>query len=236
MRIIGALRVVTIAGALAFLAFHLADIDPSADLTEAHRAYGRGDYDQAMRLARRAFLLSEGKERAHASIVVAMSAKRRNNDTVALKYLDRAVSANPECGRCYLARANILSSMGKYREAVEDYDRGFRFIHSLPKNMAAKYLSRRGIARIRLGKVEEGCSDAFRALDLDGSSALAHFSASLCYYGRKDMKRAKEEAETGYRLGSEIPYFFSDEKYERGEEWMRYLSKIRLESERSFDR
>jgi tetratricopeptide (TPR) repeat protein len=225
-------RTVTLAVALVSLVFYLGGSDPKAELATAEYAYRHYDYDQAIRFARRAALMSDGKSEAKAWLVAAEAARKMEHHEAALKYLNRAIGVWPDCGRCYLKRGELHYAQKAYDRSIEDFNRAFERIGAFSPQEAAKYSARRAVAYLRLGKVEEGCRDGEFAIRSDDSSPLAHFAEAICLYERDDLEKAAKSAERAYNLGMAYPFFFTKEREEAGEDWLKVYTALTLEAAR----
>jgi len=214
---------------LVSLVFYLGGSDPKAELATAEYAYRHYDYDQAIRFARRAALLGDGKTASRALALVADASIELGHPETAVTYSEKAIAADPACGRCYLVRGKLRYRAKSYGAAAEDFTKAFEYIHSFEPSEGARYAARRAIAFLRNGSLQRGCDDASFALNTDADSPLAHFALALCLEKRHHIPEAKEEVKKGYELGLAIPFFFSREKEEMDEDWLRFYTRIMLE-------
>ena len=98
-----------------------------------------------------------------ATSLAAMAAKAQaaGDNQTALTMLDEAIAADPGDPDLRNNRGNILSNLGKPKEALGDYDRAIATKTSDPA-----FFTNRGLAHERLGNRERACADYKKACDL----------------------------------------------------------------------
>ena len=98
-----------------------------------------------------------------ATSLAAMAAKAQaaGDNQTALTMLDEAIAADPGDPDLRNNRGNILSNLGKPKEALGDYDRAIAAKTSDPA-----FFTNRGLAHERLGNRERACADYKKACDL----------------------------------------------------------------------
>ncbi len=103
----------------------------------------------------------------------------------------------------YFQRANIRIALGKYEEAIADYDRAI----DLKPDLVTAY-NGRGIAKGKLGQRSDAVKDYDQAIRLDSAYARA-------YYNRGNAKRhleRYEEARADLQHALELAMEQGDEK------------------------
>jgi len=225
-RLLSSIRRTSLVAALAGLLFALASFHPSGDLSAARYALGHYDDDQALRLARRAALFGDDDLAASALQVAAQAALRSGRRDIALRYLSRAATLDPGCGLCLLQRGELLSGQKRYQEAAQAFEQGFRLAPALDDRQEARFRARWALSLLRSGRLKEGCRQAARAGESQADSPLALFAVALCSSARNQPQRAAREAEKGYALGMKAPFFFSREREEAGEDWLRVYTEL----------
>lgn len=104
--------------------------------------------------------------------VMAAKAQASGDNQTALTMLDEAIAADPNDPDLRNNRGNILSNLGKPREALGDYDRAIA-----AKNSDPAFFTNRGLAHERLGNRERACSDYKKACDLGDCDFLKSYKA-----------------------------------------------------------
>jgi len=96
----------------------------------------------------------------------------------------------------YATRALALSLLGRYVEAIQDYDRALGIVPNYPVA-----LNNRAWAKFKLGRVDDAVPDVERSLGLDPSSPHAHDTRAHVrqFQGRADAALA--DYVTAMRLG-----------------------------------
>lgn len=104
-----------------------------------------------------------GSDPKTAASLAAMAAKAQANgdNQTALTLLDEAIAADPNDPDLRNNRGNIVSNLGRPREALADYDRAIA-----GKTTDPAFFTNRGLAHERLGNRERACADYKKACDL----------------------------------------------------------------------
>jgi len=97
-----------------------------------------------------------GRDPKTAASLAAMAAKAQasGDNQTALTMLDEAIAADPADPDLRNNRGNILSNLGKPKEALGDYDRAIAAKSSDPT-----FFTNRGLAHDRLGNRDRACTD-----------------------------------------------------------------------------
>ena len=180
-------------------------VDPNAELAKARQAYGKGDMDQALRMARRAnWAFSEDNGKTEAFYLQAKAASKMNWKSAAIGYLNQLLSLDNENARALLFRGELKYQLGNSEEAVSDLDRGLSLApQNTSKPSLAYYRSQRGLAYLALGQQDEAQSDAISALNLAANLSEAHDLMSKVYEEKGDLEKALAECEQAYQLAVE---------------------------------
>ncbi len=107
---------------------------------------------------------------------------KQGNFTLAQTYLNRAVNLGISNYKAYLYLGSILTSYGKYEQAVEVFRKGLKFAGNkswiLHHNI--------GVALYKLGRYKQAMNEFYLALSSNPSYAEAHWLAGMCAYKLKD--------------------------------------------------
>ena len=117
---------------------------------------------------------SAGRDPKAAASLAAMAAKAQasGDNQTALTMLDEAIAADPADPDLRNNRGNILSNLGKPKEALGDYDRAIA-----AKTTDPAFFTNRGLAHERLGNRERACADYKKACDLGDCDFFKSYKA-----------------------------------------------------------
>jgi tetratricopeptide (TPR) repeat protein len=125
----------------------------------------------------------------------------QNNEPLkAIDFFSKAIRINPNFGPCYSNRGNALKEIGRYNEALINYDKAI----SLQPSDANNY-SNRGVALQELGRLEEALSSYDKAISLDPNSAEAFSNRGVAL---QELGRL-EEALSSYDIAIKLKDNFS---------------------------
>ncbi|MFP5259601.1 MAG: tetratricopeptide repeat protein [Acidobacteriota bacterium] len=117
---------------------------------------------------------SAGRDPKAAASLAAMAAKAQasGDNQTALTMLDEAIAADPADPDLRNNRGNILSNLGKPKDALSDYDRAIT-----AKATDPAFFTNRGLAHERLGNRERACTDYKKACDLGDCDFFKSYKA-----------------------------------------------------------
>lgn len=115
-----------------------------------------------------------GRDAKTAVSLAAMAAKAQANgdNQTALTMLDEAIAADPADPDLRNNRGNLLSNLGKPKEALGDYDRAIA-----AKTTDPAFFTNRGLAHERLGNRDRACADYKKACDLGDCDFFKSYKA-----------------------------------------------------------
>jgi len=116
----------------------------------------------------------------------------------AVRLYGALIEAHSDNAEPYYKRANALNALGKWREAIVDYDQAI----ALNANYANAYCNR-SVALQRLGRLDEALASCDRAVAVNPADFLAHYNraAVLKELGRLDEALAGYEASIALSSG-----------------------------------
>ncbi|MHC1789219.1 tetratricopeptide repeat protein [Solidesulfovibrio sp.] len=103
---------------------------------------------------------------------LAAKAQAEGDTQTALTLLDEAIAADPNDADLRNNRGNIVSNLGKPRDALADYDRAIA-----AKSTDPAFFSNRGLAHERLGNRDRACADYKKACDLGDCEFFTSYKA-----------------------------------------------------------
>ncbi len=202
---INLVRITTFIVAIAMTLFSMFHIDANQELALAHRAYSKGDMDQAMRMARRANRASsETNKKTEAFYLQAQAASKLNWTKEAKAYLDQLLLLDQEHTQALLFRGELEYQLGEHQKALRDFDAGLPLAsESMSSKTQAYFLTKRGLTLLALNQIEKAQSDALMALELATNLPEAHDLMSKVSEVKGDIKKALDECEQAYQLSLE---------------------------------
>ncbi len=130
-------------------------------------------------------VLSELLELADREVEGAVRLARSRQVTAGIRRLEKAVAACPSNEKARWKRAEALTIGRRYEEAAAEYTA----LLDLTGSPAAA-LNGRGVARSRLGALDEAIADQEAAIEHDPEFAKAHFDLGACRHARRELDRA----------------------------------------------
>ena len=100
---------------------------------------------------------------------------------------DKALSINKDSGNVYYCRGDMYSLLNKYDEAIENYNKAVLLLEE-KSNLSLVY-TRRGIAYVMKGDVEQAIKDFERSLELDPNTPNAAKALELARKLKKQDKK-----------------------------------------------
>lgn len=221
--------IVTLLAALALVAGAVLDIDPPRDLDRAWSAYRTGDYDQCLRLARRAGLITDDTRLVLRSLEMqARGALGLKRPDMARQYLDRMLAIAPRFVWALLLRGSLALQAGRVTQALADLERGIELAvagQKRPPKYLAPYYARRGMARLKLGRLGPAEQDARTGLALDAFSPEPHYLLCRVFERMKQFHPALESCERALELIRRRDHLFF--MTPEGKGWIRRLVILR---------
>lgn len=186
-------------------------IDPSC--AEAHTALGfahamSGQREPALREYRLAIQADQSEWLAHRLLGALLS--RQGNHKAAAPILRRAVALNPVHIGSYDHLYHVLSTSGRYEEALEIADIGIRHAREHLRDVPDSQEARLHLALLlaRMGSVDEARKEVEQALDAAPRDSYTQFQAGtvLAILGHREEALAAliEARDRGYFLRSEL--------------------------------
>ena len=195
-------RIFTFLLAAIFTVVSIFYMDSEQEFAMAQQAFRKGDYDQALRLARRAnhaFSIDANKTEAY--YLQALAADKMGWTGKAAYYLDKLLSLDSVNAKALLLRGELNYRQGKYKNALKDLNKGLKLAsNKFAKNKKAYYYSQRGLTYLSINKIEEAEKDAYKALSLVEKLPEAHDLMSKVYEQKGNIILALEECEKAYQL------------------------------------
>jgi hypothetical protein len=114
--------------------------------------------------------------------------------------LVRATQQEPKWAPAYTALGSAYHSGGKYKEAIDAYQKAIALD---PNNATA--IAGLGLSRVMKGE-KDGIKDIERAVKLDSNNALAHFNLGITYSqskNKKDWSKAEDEFKKAIQLNTQ---------------------------------
>lgn len=198
-------RILTFLLAAAITVLSLFFIDAEHEFAKAKLAFRSGDMDQALRKARRANrAFSEDKKKVQAYYLQARAAAEMNWTEKAKDYLDGLLSVDEQNTSGLLFRGEIALQLGENEKALRDLDKGItQASGTIQPNYLAYFLSKRGLAYLKLNQTQEAETDARKALQLSANLPEAHDLLSKVWEEQGKIKKALAECERAYQLSIE---------------------------------
>jgi tetratricopeptide (TPR) repeat protein len=135
-------------------------------------------------------VIQEDPDNASAYAGRAMALVKLSQKTRALADLEKLESLEPLSPVVPRARGLLAEKEGRHRDAIVAYTRSIKL-----DPQSAYTFTVRGYAYKSLGKLDKALNDADRALDIDPGRPWAHLLRARVFMQRKDVARAKAEAE-----------------------------------------
>jgi lipoprotein NlpI len=137
-----------------------------------------------------AFSCLRADDKADNLIQKALSALKRHEPAVALESAEAALKIDPKQAKAWFARGLANDALGKFEEALQDFNRVLELDPNLPEA-----LNERGSVQFKLGRIEESVKDFDRYLELQPKEFPGHWKRgiSLYYAGRYDDGRKQFE-------------------------------------------
>ena len=216
-------RIVTFLVAFFAIIISVTYVNPKKEINYAYSAYKIGDFDQAMRNARRAFLFTHDKKiKISALLLESDICISQNRYDKALGYLNKSLKVCSRCTQCLLKRGFVYFVLGKYNLSVKDIESGLKSIKTIPKNRLSYYLSIKGLSycKIHLYKKAKNCMN--KAFELDTENPVAYILAG-CLLKDNNRYEAYKNTKKAFSLGiKKFSYFNSP----IGKVWLKEIEKI----------
>jgi tetratricopeptide (TPR) repeat protein len=153
-----------------------------------------GSYDQALDTLNHALALDSGSFEAYLNRGIIHLVYVLDIDS-AMRDLTEAIRLRPDDYRGYLNRATVYVKMGRYAEAIDDYDR------SLARNpeFALAYFNRAN-ATMRLGGAQKAIEDYTRFVERFVDHVGGYFNRALAYAEIGDYGKALTDFDRAIRL------------------------------------
>jgi protein O-mannosyl-transferase len=127
---------------------------------------------------------------------------RRDLDTDALSYFNKAVASAPRNYKGYYNRGLLYLKQNRPKEAIESFDL------ALGLHRYVKAYTGRAAAYYQLADIEKAMADAREALALDPGNARAHFVLANSYNEQNLLKEAINEYNNAIALSEEADFYF----------------------------
>ena len=227
------LRLSALVGALAFVAVAVFSHDPATDLRIAANAFRAGDLDSALRLARMAGLLSDGKSRewGRSMELEARAALGLDRPDQAAKILDKLLKVQPDHVGGLQLRGEMRLAAGDAAGALKDLNQsqeiGGQEQTKLSKSQAP-HLARRGQAFFKAGNLAAAQKDAETAFGLDPAHPEVLYLMSLVLESKGRLKPALEMMEKAAQAAHRADHRFINS--DKGKEWIYRLIELRAKA------
>ena len=141
------IRIITFIAAVFLLVLSIFYVNPEEEMARAKAAYESHDFDQSMRLARRAKLFFSQKDKVLAALLISRSAVKMKKPGVALNYLDEAQKEDPKNSAVFLFKGDIELKAGYLKQAAADISKGLELGgETIADKYKAYFIARCGIA------------------------------------------------------------------------------------------
>ena len=150
----------------------------------------KNDFLQALRIDRR---ISD----AYVGLSIVYLAE--NDYDRAFKYAAEAIKRNKKNGLAYNQRGWTNFKLGKYEDAIVDFDLAIRFAPTL-----SLVFNNRGICYTELQKYDLAIKDFNRAVALNSKSAVAFSNRGAAFMGKKNYKKAQSDFENAIKLSPKL--------------------------------
>ncbi len=220
---IKSIRILTLVIAFLVLMLGAFNLNPRRELLLASKAYENGDFDQAMRHARRAIIFSTkeySKEKGNSLLLEYKIAMEKGKFLYALNCVMKAEDKFRKCCSCYLKEGFANYALRNFSVSVNNISKAFK-CEKFSNKTASFYYAIRGLDYVEMGDFMKAQNDAEKSLSLDGDNPVAHLLKSkifLLFFN--DKENAFSEARKSLYLGFAKRGFFDSEI---GKRWHKYI-------------
>ncbi len=216
-------RIVTFLVAFFAIIISVTYVNPKKEINLAYSAYEIGDFDKAMRHARRAFLFThEKKIKISALLLESDICISQNRYDKALGYLDKSLKVYGRCTQCLLKRGFVYFVLGKYNLSAKDIENGLKSIKTISEDRLSYYLSIKGLSYCKMKLYKEAKNCQIKALELDIENPVAYILTG-CLLKDDDKYEAYKNAKKAFALGVKKFSYFNDPI---GKAWLKEIEKI----------
>ena len=107
----------------------------------------------------------------------------------ALKYINAAISIDPQKGKTYYNRAMIRDRLGDKEEAIADYSRAV----NLDESLAKEVLSNRSVLLLETGKYSQAIQDLDYLVETDSKNHMYYFNRAFARVQLGDIDGAMDD-------------------------------------------
>jgi tetratricopeptide (TPR) repeat protein len=136
------------------------------------------DYTKALELSRDDFYLLINRGHVYGLL---------GNYEAALIDFNKVLEINPEYPDGYNHRGYNYNLMENYGQAIIDFDKAIELKNDVD---AAYPYSNRGLAKIKLGQIEEGLTDIKKSIELDDKNAYAYRNLGIYHADKGELNEA----------------------------------------------
>ncbi len=141
----------------------------------------------------------------------ALTYLRQEDVEAALADLQAGIDAAPDFPAPYLTRADLLAALGRYEEALADYDRVIAL-----DDAAARAFAGRAAVQQQLGRLEAALADYDRLVELAPNSPEALFRRASVRMGLEQYQAAQDDLSRAIQLAPNTPALYLSRAHVRG--------------------
>lgn len=134
----------------------------------------------------------------------AMTAYQQGDHAQAIEHFTQAIAKNPANPAFYCNRGNSYSTLGRFDDALQDYELAFEKSRALSSDPADKRLAyihyNRGVAYKRAKRIPEAIADFERAIQINPDYPDAHGECAWIWATHPDPSLRNPEKAVAYAL------------------------------------
>ena len=107
----------------------------------------------------------------------------------AVNAYSRSNELAPDVGLTYLLRGNAYAALGRFPEAIEDYDEALARVGQIDRGMQETIYFNRGNSKAKLSDYEGALKDYAKAIELNSSNPASYFNRAILTQTYTDLMR-----------------------------------------------